>query len=326
VRTAPFRRTPLVALVAAAALSLSACGSTEDTAAASAATTPAAAESLAPAPDAYDAVSDVTAHAALGQDVKAVRDLLAPAREGGEVDWDAIGTVFRAGGASKKSDGSARTLASLSPDSAAVPAVESALAGTSGLSDAARAQQVDKGMIVILAEKVVGELESAAAKVAEGSTDPEKGAPHNVDEAYAFFVAEGQGPAATADKREGSQEMVGKVRKPVVDALAAAQAAAVAGDAAALEAATAQTQAALDHLFYLAVHRYLEHEGDDVKQAEGSAFYLAIQPRVQAAAPEADAAILATLAGGDTATGRAGLDSPEVFAALGLRDDQLLSS
>jgi hypothetical protein len=89
-----------------------------------------------------------------------------------------------------------------------------------------------------------------------------------------------------------------------------------------LTAATAQAQAALDHLFYLAVHRYLEHEGDEVKQAEGSAFYLGIAPRVKAAAPDADAAIRATLAGGDTAAGRAALDSPGVFAALGLRADQ----
>jgi hypothetical protein len=66
----------------------------------------------------------------------------------------------------------------------------------------------------------------------------------------------------------------------------------------------------------------MEHEGDEVKQAEGGAFYLAIRPRVRAAAPAADAAILKTLAGGATATGRAALSSPEVFAALGLRADQ----
>jgi hypothetical protein len=318
------RTTTAAALIAAAALTLTACGGAEDTA-----TTPAAATSSAPSPaadaagaDVYAAGSDVTAHAAIGGDVARIRELLAPAKEGGTVDWAAIGTVFREGGSSTKSDGSMRTLATLSPDSAAVPLVEAALAGPAELSDAARAQQVDKGMIVILAEKVIGELESAAAKVAKGETDAAKGAPHNVDEAYAFFVAEGQGPAATADKREKSPELAGKVRAPIVDGLVAAQAAAGAGDAAALEAATAQTQAALDHLFYLAVHRYLDHEGDEVKQAEGGAFYLAIAPRVKAAAPAADATILATFAGGDTAAGRAALNSPEVFSALGLTPEQ----
>lgn len=319
--------TTAAAALAAALLTLTGCGTADDTA-----TSPAAASSPAPsatataaaAPDAYTAVSDVAAHAAIGRDVAAIRDLLAPAKEGGTVDWAAVGELFTAGGASKKSDGTTRTLAALSPNSAAVPLVEAAVAGTGAGAgaDGVRAQLVDKGMIVILAEKVIGELESAAAKVSKGETDPEKGAPHNVDEAYAFFVAEGHGPAATADKRESAPERVGKVRKPIVDALVAAQAAAVAGDAAGLTAATQQTQAALDHLFYLAVHRYLDHEGDEVKQAEGSAFYLGIAPRVRAAVPAADDAIRATLAGGDVASGRAALDSAEVFSALGLRADQ----
>lgn len=317
-RTTP--RTLTAGLAALAVLSLPACGTAEESITPAAATSPAA--SASPSTDAFTAGSDVDAHAAIGQDVAAIRQLMAGAKDGAAVDWSAVGTLFEKGAASKKSDGSFRSLAGLSPDSAAVPLVRSAATGEAGLSDAARSQLVDKGMIVILAEKVIGELESASAKVAKGDTDAKKGAPHNVDEAYAFFVAEGQGPAATADKRERSPEMVGKVRKPVVDALVAAQTAAGAGDAAALTAATEQAQAALDHLFYLAVHRYLEHEGNDVKQAEGAAFYLGIAPRVKAAAPAADEAIRATLAGGDTTAGRAALNSAGVFTALGLRPDQ----
>jgi hypothetical protein len=203
-----------------------------------------------------------------------------------------------------------------------VPLVESALAGGDGRTDSVRSQQVDKGMVVILAEKVVGELKAASEKVTKGEPDPAKGAPHNVDEASAFFVAEGEGPAATADKREKG-ELAGKVRAPIVAALTAAQEAAVAGDAAALTTATGKAQSALDYLFYLAVHRYLGHEGDAVQQAEGGAFYLGIAPRVRTASPAADAAILATLNGGDTAAGRTALNSPEVVTALGLRPDQL---
>lgn len=308
----------VVAVTAAAALSLTACGTSSGSDVAA----PAAPSPSTTTADAYTTVSDVSAHAAVGKDVARIRVLLKPAHDGGTVDWAAVGALFEKGGASTKGDGTTRTLAGLSPDSAALPMVAAAVAGEGGRSDAARAQQVDKGMIVVLAEKVIGELEAAAEKVAAGKTAAPDGAPHNVDEAYAFFVAEGHGPAATADKRESNPAMAGKVRAPIVAGLAAAQAAASAGDAAALATATAQTQSALDHLFYLAVHRYLEHEDDGVKQAEGSAFYLAIQPRVKAAAPAADAAILATLAGGDTATGRAALSSPEVFAALGLREDQ----
>jgi hypothetical protein len=323
-------RTITAALVAAAALTVSACGTVEDTArpaaaptseSAAASTSPSATAS--PGTDAYTTTSDVVPHAAIGKDLSAIRTLLAAAKDGGAVDWSAVEKVFREGGASKKGDGSLRTLAALSPDSAAVPIVESALAGTGGGSDAARAQQVDKGVVVHLAEKVIGELESATEKVGKGETDPATGAPHNVDEAYAFFVADGEGPAATADKREKKPELAGKVRGPVVEALSAAQTAAAAGDAAGLTAATAQAQAALDYLFYLAVHRYLDHQGDDVAQAEGGAFYLGIAPRVKAASPAADAAILATLGGsGDAQSGRAALDSPEVFTALGLAADQ----
>lgn len=317
-------RTPL-AVAVLSALALTGCGATTpsgEPAAAVSSPTSSASAGADDGADGYETVSDVTSHAALGGDVAAIRDLLAPAKEGGAVDWAAVGQIFTEGGASTKSDGSVRTLAALSPDSAAVPAVEAALAGASGLSDAARAQQVDKGMVVILSEKVLDELDTAAGKVAEGNTDAATGAPHNVDEAYAFYTAEGQGPAATADKREQTPELEGKVRQPVVDALASAQTAAAAGDAAALTQAAEQTASALNYIFYLAVHRYLEHEGDEVKQAEGGAFYLAIQPLVSAASPAADEAVLATLAGGDTATGREALSSPAVLDALGLEAAQ----
>jgi hypothetical protein len=315
-------RTTTAALATLAALSLTACGGSDEqalTPASAAGSTPSAAVSPAPSPvpDAYTTGSDVTTHGAIGGDVKAVRDLLAPAKEGGPVDWEAVRAVFTTGGASVRGDGTVRTLATLFPDSAAVPAVEAALGGTSGLSDAARAQQVDKGMVVILTEKVIGELEAAQDKAAKGETDPAEGAPHHVDEAYAFFVADGQGPAATADKREKAPQLVGKVRAPIVAGLAAAQTAAAAGDATALAAATARTQAAFDHLYYLAVNRYLGETGE-VELAEGGAFYLAIQPRVRAAVPAADTAITKGLAGGDLAAAKAALNSDAVFAALGL--------
>jgi len=296
---------PISATVAAFALAaVAACGSDATDAAPKA---PAAGTG-------YTTGSDVTAHAAIGGDAAKIRELLAPAKDGGPVDWTAVGAVFTKGGASKRGDGSFRTLAALAEDHPATAAVTTAIAG--GSSDAVRAQAVDKGITVILADKVLGELAAAAEKVAAKELDPKEGAPHNVDEAWAFFTAQDQGPALTADKRAKDFGLEGKVREPIMAALTAAQTAATAGDAAALERATADVQAGLDYVFYLATHKYLDHGGGAVKQAEGAAFYLGIADRVRTTAPAADKAIAAAFAGGDTAAGRAALHEPAVLQAL----------
>jgi hypothetical protein len=300
---------PISATVAAFALAaVAACGSDATDAAPKA---PAAGTG-------YTTVSDVSAHAAIGGDAAKIRELLAPAKDGGTVDWAAVNEVFTKGGASKKGDGSFRTLGALAEDHAATDAVTTAIAG--GPSDAVRAQAVDKGITVILADKVIGELAAAAEKVAAKELDPKSGAPHNVDEAWAFFTAQDQGPALTADKRAKDFGLEGKVREPILTALTAAKTAAAAGDAAALERATADVRGGLDFVFYLATHKYLHHGGDPVKQAEGATFYLGIADRVKAASAASDTAIRATFAGGDTAAGRAALHRPEVLTALRIAD------
>lgn len=313
------RRVTPFALAVALGLGLTACGDdAADTAGAASAPTASpsgtAAGGVLSGPG-YTAVSDVAPHAALGADAAAIRELLAVAKEGKPVDWSAVGTVFTAGGASRKSDGSLRTFATLVADHPATAAVTAAL--TSSAPDAARAQTVDKGLTVLLAAKVLGELATAAEKVAAKALDPATGAAHNVDEAWAFYVAQEQGPALTADKR-GKDFSRPTLRAAVVTALADAQRAAVAGDAAGLQRATAATKVGLDHIFYLATYKYLDHGGDAVKQAEGSAFYLALQARVAAVDPAADRAVTATFAGGDAAAGRAALNTPAVLQALGL--------
>ena len=66
-------------------------------------------------------------------------------------------------------------------------------AGTAaGASDAIRRQKVDKGITVILERKVLAELQAAVKKTRDGKTEPATGAPHNVDEAWAFYTADGQ--------------------------------------------------------------------------------------------------------------------------------------
>ncbi len=219
------------------------------------------------------------------------------AKEEQLVDFAAVGAVFETGGASKKGDGSDRTLATLMDSPDTVASIRGAIVGSgssAGMSDAVRAQQVDKGITVLIADKVISELGSAAGKVEGGVLAPDDGAPHNVDEAWAFYTAEGNGPASTADKRAKDFKREGKVNEPVIASLMAAQTAAMEGDAAALAEATTSTRQALDYIFYLATFKYLESD-DDVGRAEGAAFYGGIQPRVAAADPAADAAITAAL-------------------------------
>ncbi|MDP3891929.1 hypothetical protein, partial [Nocardioides sp.] len=121
----------------------------------------------------YTPTSDVEPHAAVGQDAAAARELLAAAKEGEPVDWAGVGEAFREGGASLKGDGSVRTLAGLAPEHPAFDLTEHAIEGSgpsAGASDGVRGQRVDKGITVLLAAKVSGELDAAAAKIADGDT------------------------------------------------------------------------------------------------------------------------------------------------------------
>lgn len=315
-----------MAVLVAVATAAGACGGDGDEAADAGGSTTTAAEAqpaaaVSKGADGYTPVSDVDAHAALGLDAKEIRALMEPATSGGTVDWAAVGSLFSAGKNSRKGDGSLRTLAGLAPDDPVTALVADAVAGSgssAGAPDTVRRQKVDKGITVLLERKVLDELETAAEKVAKGELDPASGAPHNVDEAWAFYWAEGNGPAATAAKRAGDFGRAGTVHEAVVAGLSAAQAAAVEGDEDALEAATGDVEAALDYVFYLATFKYLDTANDPVKRAEGETFYLGIKPELAAAAADADQAIAGAFASGDAATGRAALNGAVVLPVLGV--------
>ncbi len=322
----------MAAVGVAATLVLGACGSdSEDSDVASATSstsTEAPEEAVTPGADGYTPVSDVAAHAAIGLDAKEIRTLMEPATSGGEVDWAAAGKIFTEGKNSKKDDG-LRALADLAPDDPATTAVNDAISGTgtaAQASAAVRRQKVDKGITVILERKVLGELEAAAEKVADNKTDPASGAPHNVDEAWAFYTAEGNGPASTAAKRAGDFKKEGQVHEAVVKALSAAQAAAKSGDAAGLETATGEVEAALDYVFYLATFKYLDTKNDPVTRAEGETFYLGIQPELAKEAADADKAITAGFASGDAQAGRSALNSAAALAVLAISEQEKVSS
>lgn len=324
----------MAALAVAVMAVAGACGSDDDEAgdaATSGTTAPAGADagSVTKGADGYTPVSDVTAHAAIGLDAKEIRGFMEPATSGGTVDWAAAATIFAEGKNSKKGDGQLRALAALAPDDPVTTVVSDAIGGTgsaAGAADPVRRQKVDKGITVILERKVLAELDAAVEKVADGKTDPASGAPHNVDEAWAFYTAEGHGPAATAAKRAGDFKKDGKVHEAVIAALSAAQSAATAGDAAALESAVADVEAALDYIFYLATFKYLDTKDDAVTRAEGETFYLAIQPELRREAAEADTAITGAFASNQAAAGRSALNGPATLAVLGIGHEERVSS
>lgn len=292
----------------AATLALAACASDDDPPAAQAAKTETTGT-------AYEAVSNVDAHAAIGADAAEIRTLLEPAAEGGKADFAAAASIWSQGGNSLHGDGTPRTLAELVEDSPLGEHVADALAGNGSAADldaAERRQWIDKGIAVALARKTIGELESAAEKVDAGEVDPAEGAPHNVDEAWAFFTAQGEGPAATAEKRAADYGLAADaLTAPVLAALADAQGAALDGDADALAAATERAEGALNRVFALAVKKYAVKGIDDpVSRQEGLAFSWGLGDR-----PPADLATALDAAFGPSASQRTADDLAAALAA-----------
>jgi hypothetical protein len=323
------RLTALASATALAALVLGGCGN-DDTGTDAAATSTSTDMSTStvvggeePAAE-YEPVSDVAAHAAIGQDIAALKTAMDPATKGQAVDWVSVGKIFEQGGASKKGDGSNRTLAGLVPKSETVTFVRDAIGGTGtskGASDAIRRQRVDKGISVLQAEKMDEELAAARTKIEGKNLAVGEGAPHNVDEAWAFFTAEGNGLAATAEKRAADFMREGKVKEPILTALSAAQAAARQGDLTAFDAAVGDVKDGTAYVCYLATYKYLEGK-DEVERTEGASFYRGIAPRVQAKDLAAHKAIVDAFANGDAAAGRAALNSGPILSALGVSDPE----
>ena len=137
----------------------------------------------------------------------------------------------------------------------------------------------------------------------------ERMSPGLVDEAWAVYVGEevnGEYPnslAATARKREANFGRQGTIDIPLREAMARAQQAAEAMDAAAYEVAANDVYSRYNAIFYLGTVRYmneaLKHaqagDGDASGTAavEGLAFYMSIQPDVAKASTSADEAMVA---------------------------------
>lgn len=266
-----------ITAAAASGLLLAGCGSQDEKAATD--TPPAAAAASAAAATTYTPVSDVTQHAAVGKDMAEIRALAKPEGEGVKPDYEAAAKIWSEGKNSTKGDGSKRTLAGFVEDHPVGKRVGDALAGTGAakdLDDAQRGQWIDKGMIVALKVKVLDELDGAAEGLAKGEVDPQTGAPHKVDEAWAFFTADDEGIEVTAAKRAedfGLPEQ--ELGKDVTDAISAAAAAIKADDEEAFKQAQERARGGLNRIFALATKKYaVEGAKPDAtkERAEGLAF------------------------------------------------------
>ena len=243
-----------IAAAAASGMLLAGCGSDEQE--------PAAAKAAPVAVKAatYTPTSDVSANAAIGKDVAAIRALVEPEGANAKPEFAAAEKIWSGGQNSTKSDGTKRTLAEWVDKQPAAKGVSDALAGSgtaAGLSDEARVEIVDKGMIVSLRSHSLEEFDGAKEKLAAGELDPKEGAIHNVDEVWAYYDAEGHGVGATAAKRAkdfGLDEH--SLTNDVIAGIKAAQSAVTTKDAAALDAAAAQTRGAMNKIFALAVKKY----------------------------------------------------------------------
>ncbi|MBW3659653.1 MAG: FEA1-related lipoprotein, partial [Actinobacteria bacterium] len=258
----------------------------------------------------YEPVSDVEAHAQVVNDVCAISDALPG---DGEPDYDAARAAYSEGGSSENSDGSARTLQGFATGDRDEPLwntavdhfgdqtflddfVTEALDGTgtfAGESDAVRRQAITKGtQNHVLMMWAFHELDAAAAKLEAGETDPAEGAPHNVDEVWAFYhgASPDCAPYATASKRGEDFGTGESVNEALLAATEDMRDAAVDGDADAFRTAYDEWVGQSLVPYVQATIKYAVVVGEDLDggdaeaarthQAEGLAFWRVLAPYV----------------------------------------------
>jgi hypothetical protein len=313
----------------------------------------------------YQPISDVAQHAKLAKDAADVVVLF----ESSPVDYDAIRAICEKGKNSPNPDGTFRTLRGFAkspdrakefPEAAAtfgsptflddeLAAALDASGAAAEWSDSQRMQAVKNGANRIFYHLSIHELKSSLAKFKDGNVEPAAGAPHNWDEAWAYYVgppdaagARPYGLAATAIKLEESFGKQGQVDRAARQAMADGLQALVQRDAAAVEAANKKILSRFNAIFYLATASSLNDvlqataSGDskqaDAHQVAGITSYRTIQPIVAAADADADTKIkgyFAAEGGSLTEQSRdaalAALNQPRVIAALMLEADDLLT-
>ena len=256
----------------------------------------------------YTYASNVDNHRSLMKDLC---DMKTAASSDGGYDFATAKDIYMNGKNAEKSDGSYRTLAGFASAegknhgydayynmTGSVDAhIMAAMDGTgdfAGASDTVRYQGIAKltvnmGMVAY----TIHELNSAIAKADAGNVDNDSGAPHNWDEGWAFFHGPdedyGCSPAKVMEKRagdfgttnaDGVANTFAATEAAMVDGLAALQA----GDSAGYTAAADTVVKNLVITYSQAVLKYASkmdsNESGEKYQAEGYAFWKAIEALV----------------------------------------------
>jgi hypothetical protein len=257
----------------------------------------------------YLPVSDVAAHARVSRDIAEINTLLGAT----PIDWAAIKTLYEEGKNSRSGTGF-RTIAGFArsegrsdpiwDDYAAYyndptwldTYVMHALDGTGpfeGESDAVRRQGAQKGIQnQVMIAWVIHELVGAMQKAEDGSFDPEAGAPHNWDEAWAFYhgVDPDNAPYSTATKRGENFGTGTAVNDAILAAMERGRDALVAGNAAEAQGAMDEVMKQIRITYIQATLRYASVVADDLAagnaeaarthQAEGWGFFRVIEPQI----------------------------------------------
>ena len=276
----------------------------------------------------YEYVSDVDSHRLVVADICEVSDALP---SDAEIDFDAVAAIYRDGGNSVNSDGSIRTVAGFASREDRNPELQeffgtstplddfvtSALEGTGdfeGEPDLVRRQGVQKGIQnATMVAWTIHEFNTALSKASEGDLEPAGGAPHNWDEAWAFYhgAEPGCSPFATANSQagnfgtEGADGETAQANEIILQAMIEGRDALLAEDVAGAEAAVADTVRGLAITYSQASLRYAQlvendlGEGDAetarIHQAEGLAFSRVLAPQLADAGADMDT-VLATFA------------------------------
>ena len=297
----------------------------------------------------YKPASDVTTHALVVKDVGEINGLFTD-----PYDYVAINTIYTDGKNSVKSSGSGRTIKGFASSERSEDIwddyvayygdanwldtfVSSAIDGTghfAGEADGVRKQGIQKGIQnQVMIAWTIHELVAALAKANDGNFDAETGAPHNWDEAWAFYagVEPGSGPFGTADKRGGNFGTGSAVNDAILKAMDEGRDALLNGDAAGAKAASDEIIRQIQITYIQASIRYAskitgdlaagEAEKARIHQAEGSAFFRVIAPMIDAVDSNAAAIIeeVYSLANAPSDPGTTVLDALEsTYSALGI--------
>lgn len=293
----------------------------------------------------YDYVSDVSAHRLVVADICAVNTLL----DADPIDFAAIETLYRDGKSSVNADGSIRSIGGFAarddrnadlqayygtptPLDAQVTAALEGAGAFSGEPDAVRRQGAQKGIQnQVMVAWTLHELDAALAKADKGEFEPAEGAPHNWDEAWAFYRGSEPdcAPYATADKRAGDFSTVGadgttaRANEAILRALINGRDALVAGRADDARKAATEVRRNIVITYSQATLKYAETMSDALaagdgekaraQQAEGWSFWRTIEATM--AANGADAAVVTSVLSLENPPGEGRLDA--VRSALG---------